>query len=174
MIDITIFVSLLKVNNSLKGGYMIESILSKPEIFWLILGLILFLLELVTPGFFIFFFGLGACVTSLICLVIDPGINMQIIIFAAISILSLLALRKMMKKKFLFTADKESQSIEDEFTGKEAVAITDFDDNNRGKVEFKGTSWNAESNASVKAGQIVKIIEVEGFTLKIELKNDRK
>ena len=48
---------------------MIENILSRPELMWFILGLILFLLELVIPGFFIFFFGLGAWVTALVCLI---------------------------------------------------------------------------------------------------------
>ena len=152
---------------------MIANILSKPELFWFILGILLFVLELITPGFFIFFFGLGACITALICMIFNPGINLQIIIFAIISTLSLLALRKILKKRFGFSDDEKSRSIEDEFTGRDAIAITDFDSNNMGKVEFKGTSWKAESNAPVKIGQIVTIIEKEGFTLKIELKNGR-
>ena len=152
---------------------MIANIFSKPEVFWFILGILLFILELITPGFFIFFFGLGACVTAIVCMIFDPGINIQIIIFAIVSILSLLALRKILKEKFFAADDEKSKSIEDEFTGRDAVAITDFDSNNMGKVEFKGTSWKAESNAPVKIGQIVTIIEKEGFTLKIELKNGR-
>ena len=45
------------------------------------IGLGLFLMELVIPGFFIFFFGLGAWVTALVCLIGNPGVNLQIIIF---------------------------------------------------------------------------------------------
>ena len=63
-----------------------------------------------------------------------------------------------------------SKSIEDEFTGKEAVAITDFNEMYRGKVEFKGTTWQAEAGELVKKGQIVKIIDKTGFILKVELK----
>lgn len=40
------------------------SIFSKPELVWFIIGLVLFLLELVLPGFVIFFFGVGAWVTT--------------------------------------------------------------------------------------------------------------
>ena len=151
---------------------MITDIFSRPEVFWFVLGIIFFVLELVMPGFFIFFFGVGACVTAIICLIGDPGINLQIIIFLVVSVLSLLALRKMLKNLFFFADDEKSKSIENEFIGKEAVTITDFDSDCRGKIEFKGTTWKAEANMPIKTGQIVKIIDKEGFTLKVELKND--
>jgi len=149
---------------------MITDILSRPEVFWFVFSLIFFVLELMMPGFFIFFFGLGACVTAIVCLIGNPGINLQIIIFLTVSVLSLLALRKMMKKKLFFTEDEESKNIEEEFLEKEAVAIVDFDDSYRGKVEFKGTTWKAEAGMPIKNGQIVKIIDKEGLTLKVELK----
>jgi membrane protein implicated in regulation of membrane protease activity len=78
----------------------------------------------------------------------------------------------MIRKKFFFAENEISKSIEDEFTGKDAVAITDFDSNFIGKVEFKGTSWKAEASTPVKIGQIVKIVDKEDFTLKVELKNN--
>lgn len=149
---------------------MIADILSRPEVFWFALGLLLFLFELITPGFFIFFFGFGACITAVVCLIGEPGINMQIIIFAVISVLSLLGLRRMIRRKFFFNEDEKSKSIEDEFTGREAVAVTDFDGNNRGRVEFKGTQWKAEADMPVKTGQIVEITDKEGFILKVKFK----
>src|SRR5512133_1254522 len=94
----------------------------KPELFWFFIGLILLLFELFTPGFFIFFFGLGAWVTALICLIAEPGTNLQIIIFAVTSVLSLIGLRKIIKKRLFYNDEKKSDDLEDEFTGKEAVA----------------------------------------------------
>jgi membrane protein implicated in regulation of membrane protease activity len=151
---------------------MIIEILSKPEVFWFAIGLICLLFELMMPGFFIFFFGVGAWTTAIVCFFGAPSINVQIIIFLTVSILSLLAFRKMLYKKFLFPENEKSKNIEDEFIGREAVAITDFDSDNRGRVEFKGTSWKAEANRPIKAGQVVKIIDKYSITLKIELKND--
>jgi membrane protein implicated in regulation of membrane protease activity len=52
---------------------MIENIFSRPELFWFILGLVFFLAELIIPGFFIFFFGLGAWMAAVACLIWDPG-----------------------------------------------------------------------------------------------------
>ena len=151
---------------------LIDILSTRPEVFWIVIGLIFLALEFAITGFFIFFFGIGACVTGIVCLIGAPGVNLQIIIFLTVSVLSLLAFRKMIKKAFFFAEDEESQNIENEFTGKNAVAITDFDSSFTGKVEFKGTSWTAKANAPVKIGQIVKIIDKEGITLKVELKND--
>jgi membrane protein implicated in regulation of membrane protease activity len=150
---------------------MIIDILSKPEVFWFAIGLVCLLMELVIPGFFIFFFGVGAWTTAIVCFFGAPSINVQIIIFLTVSIISLLAFRKMLYKKFLFPENEKSERIEDEFIGKEAVAITDFDSDNKGKVEFKGTSWKAEANVPIRTGQTVKIIDKYSITLKVELKN---
>jgi inner membrane protein len=149
---------------------MISNILSRPELFWFLIGLVLFLLELVIPGFFIFFFGLGAWVTALVCLIVEPGTNLQIIIFAVTSVLSLIALRRIIQKKFFYSKGNLSESVEDEFTGKEALATTDFGGITNGKVEFKGTRWNAESKSEIKKGQRVVIIEKDSFKLIVEPK----
>lgn len=149
---------------------MSTSIFSKPEIVWFIIGLALFLLELVLPGFVIFFFGVGAWITALLCLIAEPGINLQVIVFAVTSVLSLLAFRKMIQKKFFYVREDRSNAVEDEFTGKEAVAANDFGPDGIGKVEFKGTSWKAESKAGIKAGQTVIIIEKDNFKLIVEPK----
>lgn len=151
---------------------MSTSIFSKPEILWFIIGLVLFLLELVIPGFVIFFFGVGAWITALLCLVAGPGINLQVVVFAVTSILSLLIFRKMIQKRFFYVREDRSNAVEDEFTGKEAIVVADFDADKRGKVDFKGTTWKAEtdSKSAIKAGQIVIILEKENFKLKVEPK----
>lgn len=149
---------------------MSTSIFSRPEVVWFIIGLVLFLLELVLPGFVIFFFGVGAWLTALLCLVANPGLNLQAIVFAVTSILSLVALRKMIQKKFFYSKDELSRDVEDEFSGREAVAISDFGPGKNGKVEFKGTQWTAESSSAVREGDRVVIKEKENFKLFVEPK----
>jgi membrane protein implicated in regulation of membrane protease activity len=149
---------------------MITNIFSRPEIFWFILGLGLFLLELVVPGFFIFFFGLGAWLTALVCLIGHPGTNLQIIIFAVTSVISLIALRRIIQKKFFYSKGTQSEDVEDEFTGKEALASVDFGGIKKGKVEFKGTTWTAESSSEITEGQRVIVIKKDSFKLIVEPK----
>lgn len=149
---------------------MFENIFSRPELIWFLLGLVLLLLELVVPGFFIFFFGLGAWVTALACLIWDPGVNLQIVIFAVVSVLSLIALRRLIRKKFFYVKEEDSHRVEDEFTGKEALVISDLGPGITGKVEFKGTTWKAESASEIKAGQKAVITGKVDFKLIVEPK----
>ena len=149
---------------------MLTNILSQPEIFWFVLGLVLFLAELIIPGFFIFFFGLGAWVTAVVCLTGNPGVNLQIVIFAFVSVLSLVTLRRIIQKKFFYSKGNESEEVEDEFTGKEALVISDIGPDIVGKVEFKGTTWKAESKSEIKEGQSVMIIGKENFKLIVKPK----
>ncbi|MBK7133804.1 MAG: NfeD family protein [Bacteroidales bacterium] len=149
---------------------MLDYIISKPELLWFAIGLVLLLMELVVPGFFIFFFGLGAWVTALVCLIGEPSTNLQIIIFAITSVISLIGLRQIIQKKFFYSKGKESEEVEDEFTGKEALALSDFGDQINGKVEFKGTTWTSESKSEIKAGQRVIIIEKDSFKLLVKPK----
>jgi inner membrane protein len=144
---------------------MIENTFSRPELFWFILGLGFFLLELAIPGFFIFFFGLGAWVTALACLFGEPGTNLQIVIFAITSVLTLIGLRRIIQKKFFYSKGDKSKEVEDEFTGKEALATVDFGPGKKGKVEFKGTTWTSESESEIKEGQTVIVVEKDSFKL---------
>lgn len=149
---------------------MNASFFSKPELIWFFVGLILFLAELVLPGFVIFFFGLGAWITALVCLIAHPGINLQFIIFGLTSVLSLAALRRIIQKRFFYSREGLSEGVEDEFTGKEARALTAFGPGHQGKVEFKGTTWKAESASQITEDQIVIIKAKLSFKLIVEPK----
>jgi len=151
---------------------MLNNIVSKPELLWFVIGLLLFLLELVLPGFVIFFFGVGAWITALVCLVFNPGTNLQILIFAVTSVLSLVLLRRMIQRKILYGRKDTSSEVEDEFTGREAKAITDIAPGKAGKVEFKGTTWNAECETPVNEGDTVIITGKESFKLFVKPKNN--
>jgi inner membrane protein len=80
------------------------------------------------------------------------------------SLLLLFVLRKRFKNAFVGSVT--SDSIEDEFTGKEALALTDIDPNH-GKVELKGAEWNARSPETITAQSWVIIERREGLTLHV-------
>lgn len=149
---------------------MIDFITLRPELFWFIMGFILFVLELIIPGFVIFFFGLGAWFTSFICLILNPGINIQVIIFAFVSIISLLTLRKYLNSKFFASRDDPEIDVDDDFTGRTAVAISSFDAGSTGRIEFRGSHWNAESTSDIKEGQEVVIVNKNNVTMIVKPK----
>ncbi|MFZ0280457.1 MAG: NfeD family protein, partial [Bacteroidales bacterium] len=69
-----------------------------------------------------------------------------------------------------FSNSDLSDKVEDEFTGKDAVAVIDFEPSKIGKVDFKGTTWQAESESPVRNGQVVVIKRKESFKLIVEPK----
>ncbi len=142
-------------------------ILSDPAVIWFLIGLGLLLLELVLPGLVILFFGAGAWVTALACVIHDFSLNWQILIFLVASLLGLVLLRKYLKRKFF---DKKKGEIEEqleEFIGKKAQAIEDFKDGN-GKVEFKGTHWMARCETPVKKNQWLIIVSKDSLILEVK------
>ena len=56
----------------------------------------------------------------------------------------------------------------DDVSGATATAITDIAADGTGKVEFRGTLWNAVSGEDISTGDIVRIISRKNITLIVE------
>ncbi|MCP4613605.1 MAG: NfeD family protein [Planctomycetes bacterium] len=142
----------------------------QPEIIWFLVGLVLLIFEFILPGLIIAFFGVGAWVVALVCLITDIGINTQLIIFIIASVLSLLCLRKWLKGIFLgHTGSKQNLKEKlDEFVGQKAVVKKKIVPKVGGKVEFHGTNWLAQADEEIAEGVMVEIISKDNITLKVK------
>jgi len=142
----------------------------KPELIWFLVGLLLLLLEFAAPGLIVFFFGLGACVVAVVCLLTDITLNTQLIIFIVSSFLFLLILRKWLKGVFLgHTTSKQDLTEDlDDFLGQRAVVKEKIVPKAGGKVEFHGTNWVAQADQEIPEGTVVEIIGKENITLKVK------
>lgn len=139
-----------------------------PAVLWFLAGFIFFILEFVIPGFILFFFAIGAWIVALLSLAFDLSINAQLLIFLASSVLTILLFRKWVKR--LIWTKKNSTELEDEFLGKTGLAETYIGPGRDGKVDFKGTSWNARSEDIIEKGESVTIIGNESILLIVKLK----
>jgi membrane protein implicated in regulation of membrane protease activity len=133
---------------------------------WLILGLLLLVAEMLTPGFFLVFFGAGALVVGTLSGVGAGGpLWLQVVLFSGISIVSLLLLRSrlvaLMGKKGGGVGDLDA------LVGEIAAPIAEIAPGATGKAEFRGTSWTARNAGgdALRAGQRCKIDRVEGLTI---------
>ena len=142
----------------------------KPELIWFLVGLILLILEFVMPGLIVAFFGVGAWVVAVICLFADISLNTQLLIFIVCSVLSLLLLRKWLKGRFMghVVSKQDMRENLEEFVGQRAVVKERIVPNDRGKVEFRGTDWQAEADEEIAEGTAVEIIGKENITLKVK------
>ena len=142
----------------------------RPEIIWFLIGLALLIMEFVLPGLIIAFFGVGAWIVALVCLITDIGINTQLIIFIVSSVLSLLLLRKWLKGVFIGHSVSKQDLKEDleEFIGQKAVVKEKITPKTGGKVEFHGTNWLAEADEEIAEGAVVEITDKDNITLKVK------
>jgi len=132
-------------------------------VIWFIAGFVFFLLEFVMPGLILFFFAVGAWIVAILSLFIDMSINMQLIIFLASTLVTILFFRKWVKK--ILWSKHHSSEVEDELIGKTAKAATFIGPGQDGKVDFKGTSWNASSSDIIEQGENVMITGNESIIL---------
>ena len=143
-----------------------ESFLNNAVI-WFGLGLALFLLEFLLPGFILFFFGLGAWIVAIATFFFDISINTQLIVFLVSSVLSVLLFRNWVKRRFGMGRTVASM-LPDEFVGKIAVAETMILPGKKGRVEFRGTEWDACSEEAISPGENVIITRIDSILLYVK------
>jgi membrane protein implicated in regulation of membrane protease activity len=134
---------------------------------WLLLGFLLFALELATPGgFFVFFFGIGAVVVALLTALGVAGPPwLQWMLFGVVSAASLVLFRKPLQNRIRRSSSREVDSL----VGETAVSMDSIGVRERGRVELRGTVWSAcnTGEVAIAAGQRCSVERVDGLTLHI-------
>jgi membrane protein implicated in regulation of membrane protease activity len=135
---------------------------------WLVIGVVLAVAELATPGgFYVIFFGIGATAVGLLASVGMAGpLWVQILLFLAISVVSLLLFRNRLLRSL--QPDPQAPTI-DTLVGEVGIAAGEIAAGGIGQVELRGTAWSARNNAEVvvSRGARCKVVRVEGLTLHI-------
>lgn len=132
-------------------------------VIWFVLGFILFLLEFAVPGLILFFFAIGAWIVAILTFFVDVSLNLQLVIFLGSAILTILLFRKSLKN--IMWSRKNATEIEDEFIGKIGIAETFIGPGQNGKVDFKGTSWDAKSDDIIAKGENVTVVGNDSILL---------
>jgi len=133
---------------------------------WFIFGFLLLLLELASPGgFYFMFFGVGALgVGVLAWTAILQEAWVQLTFFSILSIVSSLLFRKRLLSRF---GAKMGDGLVDTLVGEIATVIDDIAGSGFGKVELRGTAWNARNsgNGMLVRGQRCRVEKVDGLSL---------
>ncbi len=142
-----------------------------PEVVWFVVGLVLILLEFALPGLITIFFGVGAWIVAIICLILPIPLNTQLFIFIIVSVISLMFLRRWFRDLIARRSKTPvEQEEDDEFIGQEAVVVEKITPKNHGRVEFHGSTWNAEAGETINPGRNVIITGKKNITLIVKPK----
>ena len=137
-----------------------------PAVLWICSGLILFIIEIIAPGFVIACFGIG-CFVAALTQVADLNITWQLGGFCAGSVLSLFLLRPVVLK-YLHKSPEEIATNCSAVVGQIGIVTTPFDNVMfEGRVKVGGDDWKAKSldNVPFEAGTRVSVVQVEGVTI---------
>lgn len=130
---------------------------------WYLAGVLLMLLELVVPGAIIVWFGVGALATGFITELFG-GLYwpIQLLLFSALSLLSLLAGRRVIKRAAPAKTPTLNRRLH-RYLGRHTKLRTAIE-NGTGRIRLDDTYWTVHG-PDMPAGTTVEIVGVEDSTL---------
>src|SRR5687768_13411579 len=137
---------------------------------WMVLGIVLVLLELAVPAFFLVWFGVGALIVGLIVLVF-PALSFasQIIVWSACSLAFIWLWFRVFKPNMHKTRAGMSRGA---LVGEIGLVTRDIRPFEKGQIRFQkpilgDDLWEALAEVEIRAGERVRVLDVEGNTLKV-------
>lgn len=132
---------------------------------WLLIAVVLFIIEIFTPGFFSACLGIAAAINTILILIF-PNIStvLQIIIFAILSILSFVAIRPF-ALKYLYKNSNSKNTNADGLIGKRGKIIKPISPSNFGSMKIYGDEFMAlsEDGTPIDEGSEVEIVKLDGI-----------
>ena len=134
---------------------------------WILVGLVLLGLEMLTPGgFFVFFFGLAALIVGgAVGFGLSGPVWFQWLLFSALAIASVAFVRSRLLAWF---KSREGRTVGVEtLVGEVATLLDELEPGSVGKAELRGTAWNVRSQEAgvLLRGQRCRVQRVDGLTL---------
>ncbi len=135
-----------------------------PGVAWLIAAIILLILEVFTGTFFILWIGIAAFIAGIFAFFAPQWLVW--IIFALASIFLLWITRPLAKR--LHSALPMRTNV-DALIGQTAIVIETIDPvANLGRVRVGSDEWRARADKVIERGEKVRVLAVEGTTLRVE------
>ena len=146
---------------------MLEQIIAQPAWFWLSLGGLLLIAELLGAGGYLLWSGISAVIMACITwLIPELSWDWQGILFAIMIILSVLGWRKWLSIRNKSVPDEPNQK-QHQLIGTKARLIS-ATNNGYSRIRLADGSWRVYCSRELSANTEVEVIDVDGITLKIE------
>ena len=134
-------------------------------IVWLALFVITLLIEASGPAIVSIWFSVGALIALIVSFI--PGVQwwIEVIVFAAVSLATLVALRPIIKR---FTGRNSIKTNVDSFVGKKGYVIEDITLLKPGAVKIGDVSWTAipvNEDDKILEEEIIEVVAVNGNKL---------
>ncbi|WP_428898055.1 Membrane protein [Parelusimicrobium proximum] len=134
---------------------------------WLIIGVVLLLVEILTPTFASMCFAAGAFAAA-IAAWLGMGTAWQLVMFSVFSLAFFFSLRPILRKHFLKSPEVKTNA--DGMAGKKGKVTDKISPDNPGRVTIDGDSWRAlpVHKEEIKQGAEVVVEKLEGVTIYVK------
>ena len=139
-------------------------------IIWLCVFALSLIIEAATFELVSVFFSIGAIVALIMSFIEGVPYYAELIVFVLLSVISLLALRPLMKK--VLKKQKRLTNV-DEFVGKEVKLTKAYEQYEFGEAKLNGLVWNVvnvNEKESIEVGKEAIIVSVSGNKLIVKIK----
>lgn len=137
-------------------------------IYWVIAALILFIIELFTSGFAVICLSIGAG-GGAIAAAAGTSIEMQLLVFAILSMVALIGVRPILKRTLYKHA--EVATNQNAMVGKRGTVCADIDsEGESGRVMIEGVDWRAVSATGepIASGTKVVVTAIDSVVLTVK------
>jgi membrane protein implicated in regulation of membrane protease activity len=137
---------------------------------WVVFGIVLMLLELAVPAFFLIWFGLGAVIVGVL-LVIFPGMAFayQVVAWTACALILIWFWFKVFKPQVFKT---RAGMAHGSLIGEIGLVTRDIRPYEKGQIRFQKPIlgeevWDSMADVEIRTGERVRVLDVEGNTLRV-------
>jgi membrane protein implicated in regulation of membrane protease activity len=138
---------------------------------WVYLGIILFILEVFTPGFVVACMGIGALLAAPFAY-FEASISIQLLAFSLGTLLSFLLIRPY-ALKYLYSSKEDIKTNAESIIGRVGkVKETINKDLNKGRVTIDGDNWRAvsETGEIIAKDEHVEVVKIDSTILIVNSK----
>lgn len=131
--------------------------------FWLCLIIFLGFVEIITINLVSIWFIISGIIALVLSFFTD-NFAIQFGVFVIVGVILMITTRNFLQKKLI---RKEKTNL-DRVIGMKGIVTEEITENNVGEVKVDGKKWSAVSKQSLKEGDKVKILKINGVKLEVE------
>lgn len=133
-------------------------------IFWLVLIIVLTIIEVATVNLLTIWFVISGIVTLLIAIFVN-NVVIETTVFIILGVILLFTTRPVFTK--LLQGKNEKTNL-DRVVGMRGIVTEEIKKHQVGEVKVDGKKWSAVSDKTIKVGEEVTILKIEGVKLIVE------
>jgi membrane protein implicated in regulation of membrane protease activity len=134
---------------------------------WWVFAIVLFILEMLSPGIFLMWIGFAAVITGAILLALpDMGWQAQFVIFAIAGIVAVIAGRMWFQRNPIVSDQPALNERSDDLIGK-VYEVQQAIKNGEGRIKVGESTWKAIGPDCAEGTQ-VRVVSVNGAIVKVE------